>query len=78
MGARVVHSMPIVMPVHVCISENPEHKFARDAKDLGVPVVTFKWMFECPRTKTELSLPTSSHTYDSVGGSYSSKQYPQD
>ena len=70
MGAKVIYRLKINVLVHVCISEDPEHQVAKEAYFSGVPVVTFKWMFECARTKTALSF-ADFYTYPSSQSSTS-------
>ena len=54
LGARVTNKLIDIVPVHVVISDDPNHELARKAKELDVPVVRLKWMFQCAHTNTKL------------------------
>ena len=70
MGAKVINKQMDMGSVHVFISDAPNHKLARRAKELDVPVVGLKWMLECARTNTKLSF-ADFYTYPSSQSSTS-------
>ena len=54
MGARVADKLMDINPVDVVIGDDPNHRLARKAKELDVPVVRLKWMIQCAYTNTKL------------------------